>query len=166
MTGVGTLKSTAYASKRCTGTLLPPFPAAGMRQPISNRAYACNPRRPLPQLTMVLAVDGLSQNLPPVNAYAFVRVVIRGVLQSVRAGDKSASKELASVIGSMLLLLAEGEAQAASPPLRSALLAALTARNAAIEGDAATVDAFSDEWLGLSHPQKWREAVEMALLGN
>ncbi|MFD3874419.1 hypothetical protein [Streptomyces sp. NPDC058623] len=49
---------------------------------------------------------------------------------------------------------------------RDALIAALVARNAAIEGDSAGVDAFSRDWLGLSHPERWRGAVEMALLGD
>ncbi|MFC8201689.1 hypothetical protein ACFUTV_40870 [Streptomyces sp. NPDC057298] len=100
------------------------------------------------------------------NAYVFARTLIRGALRAVHAGDNSVQKELASVIGSTLLALAEREAQASSSALRPALLAALTARNAAIEGDTETVDAFSEEWLGFSHPQKWRGAVEMALLGS
>ncbi|MFF5313161.1 MULTISPECIES: hypothetical protein [Streptomyces] len=49
---------------------------------------------------------------------------------------------------------------------REALLAALVARNAAIEGDAEGVDAFSRTWLSLARPESWREAVEMALLGD
>ncbi|MFE4018532.1 hypothetical protein ACFXPZ_14075 [Streptomyces sp. NPDC059101] len=44
--------------------------------------------------------------------------------------------------------------------------AALIARNAAIEGDSDTVDAFSKNVFGLKHPARWREAVEMALLGD
>lgn len=44
--------------------------------------------------------------------------------------------------------------------------AGLIARNAAIEGDSDTVDAFSRNVLGLKHPARWREAVEMALLGD
>ncbi|MFD3836731.1 hypothetical protein ACFWWC_10780 [Streptomyces sp. NPDC058642] len=44
--------------------------------------------------------------------------------------------------------------------------AALIARNAAIEGDSDTVDAFSRKVLGLKHPARWREAVETALLGD
>lgn len=44
--------------------------------------------------------------------------------------------------------------------------AALIARNAVIEGDSETVDAFSRKVLGLKHPARWREAVEMALLGD
>ncbi|MGW2291249.1 hypothetical protein [Streptomyces phaeochromogenes] len=44
--------------------------------------------------------------------------------------------------------------------------AALIARNAAIEGDSDTVDAFSRKVLGMKHPARWREAVEMALLGD
>jgi len=44
--------------------------------------------------------------------------------------------------------------------------AALIARNAVIEGDSDTVDAFSRNVLGKKHPARWREAVEMALLGD
>jgi hypothetical protein len=44
--------------------------------------------------------------------------------------------------------------------------AALIARNAVLEGDSDTVDAFSRKVLGLKHPARWREAVEMALLGD
>ncbi|WP_330323475.1 hypothetical protein [Streptomyces pseudovenezuelae] len=44
--------------------------------------------------------------------------------------------------------------------------AALIARNAAIEGDRGAVDDFSRKVLGLKHPARWREAVEMALLGD
>ncbi|MFD0314611.1 hypothetical protein [Streptomyces flavalbus] len=47
-----------------------------------------------------------------------------------------------------------------------ALAAALIARNAVIEGNSDTVDAFSRKVLGLEHPARWREAVEMALLGD
>ncbi|MFF1909228.1 hypothetical protein [Kitasatospora sp. NPDC058218] len=39
-------------------------------------------------------------------------------------------------------------------------------RNAAIEGDTAAVDEFSRTWLGTSRPERWREAVEAALLGD
>jgi hypothetical protein len=166
MTGVGILKSTAYESKSCAGALLRPIPAMGMRHPLPDRAYACKPRRPLPELTLELSAEGSSHRSDPVSAYAFVRLVLGGVVHSVRAGDKSAPKQLASVIGNLLLILAEGLDQLPPPPLRSALLAALAARNAAIEGDTERVDAFSEEWLGLSHPKKWREAVEMALLGD
>ncbi|MFJ1961817.1 hypothetical protein [Streptomyces massasporeus] len=49
---------------------------------------------------------------------------------------------------------------------REAVMAALVARNACIEGDTAAVDEFSRTWLHLSRPQQWRGAVEMALLGD
>ncbi|MFJ3799928.1 hypothetical protein ACIPSJ_27045 [Streptomyces sp. NPDC090088] len=49
---------------------------------------------------------------------------------------------------------------------REAVMAALVARNACIEGDTAAVDEFSRTWLGLSRPKQWRSAVEMALLGG
>ncbi|WP_328688002.1 hypothetical protein OHA74_53745 [Streptomyces phaeochromogenes] len=51
-------------------------------------------------------------------------------------------------------------------PDRSALRHALAARNAVIEGNRAKVDSFSSCWLGLSKPDAWRAAVEMALLGE
>ncbi|KUN25446.1 hypothetical protein AQJ23_16295 [Streptomyces antibioticus] len=44
--------------------------------------------------------------------------------------------------------------------------AALIARNAVLEGDSDTVDAFTGKVLGKKHPARWREAVEMALLGD
>ncbi|MEU2069973.1 hypothetical protein [Streptomyces anulatus] len=70
-------------------------------------------------------------------------------------------------IAAVLLRLAEaiGLLQA-MPDNCDALEAAVIARNAAIEGDGATVDAFSRAWLGLMLPERWREAVEMALLGD
>ncbi|MGW0964101.1 hypothetical protein ACWD4K_35040 [Streptomyces gelaticus] len=52
------------------------------------------------------------------------------------------------------------------PATREVLTAALVARNAAVEGDTETVDAFSRDWLGLTDPQGWRSAVENALLGE
>lgn len=51
-------------------------------------------------------------------------------------------------------------------PDRSALREALSARNAAIEGDSERVDLFSKSWLKLDRPAAWRPAVEMALLGD
>lgn len=73
---------------------------------------------------------------------------------------------LARFLGRTLLELAGTIRRCLPWPDRSALREALAARNAAIEGDAAKVDAFSQTWLGLSRPAKWREAMEMALLGN
>lgn len=52
------------------------------------------------------------------------------------------------------------------PNTREALMAALVARNAAVEGDVETVDAFSRDWLGLADPEGWRMAVENALMGE
>ncbi|MFD5767184.1 hypothetical protein ACFWIN_15345, partial [Streptomyces sp. NPDC127049] len=49
---------------------------------------------------------------------------------------------------------------------REAVVAALVARNAAIEGDTETVDEFARSWLGIGRADMWREAVEMALLGD
>ncbi|MER5504194.1 hypothetical protein ABT052_02580 [Streptomyces sp. NPDC002766] len=65
-----------------------------------------------------------------------------------------------------LLLLVQCWQRFPTPPVRSALLAALIARNAAIDGDVGQVDDFARTWLGLRRPAAWREAVEIALLGN
>ncbi|MGW3913237.1 hypothetical protein ACWEBX_17220 [Streptomyces sp. NPDC005070] len=70
------------------------------------------------------------------------------------------------LIGHALLQLAEAIRDLPPLPARQALLAALEARNAAIEGDTQTVDAFAKDWLGLRHPGRWRAAVEAALLGD
>ncbi|MFJ7912708.1 hypothetical protein [Kitasatospora sp. NPDC096204] len=53
-----------------------------------------------------------------------------------------------------------------TPLMEEVLGAVLAARSAAIDGDAAVVDEFSRAWLGLSDPARWRNAVEMALLGD
>ncbi|WP_405600360.1 hypothetical protein OG741_21800 [Streptomyces sp. NBC_01410] len=66
----------------------------------------------------------------------------------------------------LLLMLARCWRTLPSVPVRAAILAALSARNAAIDGDVDQVDAFARTWLGLRNPEAWREAVEMALLGD
>ncbi|MFI6403056.1 hypothetical protein [Streptomyces sp. NPDC050548] len=71
-----------------------------------------------------------------------------------------------NLISRTLLMLARACGPQLAPITREALLAALTARNAAIEGDHATVDEFGRIWLGITRPERWREAVEMALLGD
>ncbi|MFE4360216.1 hypothetical protein [Kitasatospora sp. NPDC056800] len=52
------------------------------------------------------------------------------------------------------------------PPTRETLLAALSARWAAIEGDHATVDNFTRNVLGHVRPEQWRDAVTSMLLGD
>ncbi|NED34855.1 hypothetical protein [Streptomyces sp. SID8499] len=71
-----------------------------------------------------------------------------------------------NLISEALLMLARACGPRLTPIARETLLAALTARNAAIEGDHEAVDEFSRTWLGISHPDRWRDAVEMALLGE
>ncbi|MGI5456409.1 hypothetical protein ACQEWB_25230 [Streptomyces sp. CA-249302] len=71
-----------------------------------------------------------------------------------------------NLISEALLMLANACGPQLTPITREALLAALTARNAAIEGDHEAVDEFSRIWLGVNHPERWRDAVEMALLGE
>ncbi|MFF4922512.1 hypothetical protein ACFY4B_18195 [Kitasatospora sp. NPDC001261] len=51
-------------------------------------------------------------------------------------------------------------------PTRETLLAALSARWAAIEGDHATVDTFTRDVLGHVPPERWRDAVTSMLLGD
>ncbi|MFF3741322.1 hypothetical protein [Streptomyces sp. NPDC002566] len=71
-----------------------------------------------------------------------------------------------SLLGSALTEVASSLSVPLPLVTRRGVLAALVARNAAIEGDADTVDSFSRTWLGLDHPERWREAVENALLGD
>ncbi|MEU6959797.1 hypothetical protein [Streptomyces chrestomyceticus] len=69
-------------------------------------------------------------------------------------------------IAAVLKTLASKLATQPRAVAREPVMAALVARNAAIEGDAATVDEFTSSWLGLGMPEMWREAVEAALLGD
>ncbi|MFG2724042.1 hypothetical protein [Streptomyces canus] len=71
-----------------------------------------------------------------------------------------------NLISEALLMLARACGPRFTPITREALLAALTARNATIEGDHGAVDEFSRIWLGITDPKRWRDAVEMALLGD
>ncbi|MCI3240889.1 hypothetical protein [Streptomyces spinosisporus] len=71
-----------------------------------------------------------------------------------------------NLISQALLMLADACGPRLAPVAREALLAALTARNSAVEGDHEGVDEFSRVWLGIRQPEQWREAVEMALLGD
>ncbi|MGW2681466.1 hypothetical protein [Streptomyces sp. NPDC001436] len=52
------------------------------------------------------------------------------------------------------------------PAERVVLLALLAARNAAIEGDVEAIDAFARHWLRIVQPERWRDAVVDALLGD
>ncbi|MGW7026752.1 hypothetical protein ACWGFX_06100 [Streptomyces xanthophaeus] len=71
------------------------------------------------------------------------------------------------VVGEWLLMLARHcRPREEHTIVRLALGAALTARAGAVHGDTDAVDTFSRTWLGLAQPERWREAVEMALLGD
>ncbi|WP_438297700.1 hypothetical protein [Streptomyces sp. HUAS TT7] len=95
---------------------------------------------------------------------------LRAELGSLRGGYLLPSAGLlrayAEGLGGALLDLAEAAHRCPVWPVRAALGAALAARNAAIEGDVEAVDRFSRNWLGLAHPERWRTAVEAALLGD
>lgn len=111
---------------------------------LRQRSYAGSIRNSI--LFIVLPPDEVLQRIPPASGE-------RGVLRSREAAH-------------WLLSLFRCWRRFPTPPIRSALLAALIARNAAIDGDVDQVDAFARTWLGLRRPAAWREAVEMALLGD
>ncbi|MFE1765711.1 hypothetical protein ACFW81_16045 [Streptomyces angustmyceticus] len=75
-------------------------------------------------------------------------------------------KQICFKLSESLLLLVDVVPWHLTGTERLLLQDALIARNAAIEGEHATVDAFSRTWLGLEQPGRWRTAVEMALLGD
>ncbi|MBB4928389.1 hypothetical protein [Kitasatospora kifunensis] len=100
------------------------------------------------------------------DALAFVRLMVTNTLASGVCVNRARTGTGSSMLGDLLLTLAEYLNKARRPAARAAIMAALKARNAAIEGDAQTVDAFSRDWLGLSDPVGWRTAVENALLGD
>ncbi|MCI4078871.1 hypothetical protein MRQ86_00570 [Streptomyces sp. MMS21 TC-5] len=80
--------------------------------------------------------------------------------------DTDARHSAVNFIAAVLHILAEQIGDPQAPTAREALMAALVARNACIEGDTASVDEFSRTWLNINHPRTWRAAVEMALLGD
>ncbi|MEU3620532.1 hypothetical protein ABZ725_51090 [Streptomyces sp. NPDC006872] len=81
-----------------------------------------------------------------------------------RERDTDARHSPVNFIAAVLHTLAQQLGGPQAFTTREAVMAALVARNACIEGDTAAVDEFSRAWLGLSRPQQWRSAVEMALL--
>ncbi|MEU6593270.1 hypothetical protein ABZ923_29275 [Streptomyces sp. NPDC046881] len=98
--------------------------------------------------------------------YELLGVLLPVGLDATTRGERPDAGRTTLGIVALLLLMVATLPETPSAPARVALCAALTARNAAIEGDAEAVDAFSRNWLGLSHPAAWREAVEAALLGD
>lgn len=100
---------------------------------------------------------------------ATLKVFHATAIISALPGDAPVDGILATtyrLISLMLLALAEPGPWQLTRSERLLLQNALVARNAAIDGDHATVDDFSRTWLGLAHPARWRAAVEMALLGD
>lgn len=91
---------------------------------------------------------------------------VRPYLQEALLSCQSARAQATALVGFALLKVAEAARRCPGQSTRRAFLAALAARNAAIEGDGAAVDDFARTWLGLDHPERWRPAVEMALLGH
>ncbi|MGW7824756.1 hypothetical protein ACWGLF_43490 [Streptomyces puniciscabiei] len=91
---------------------------------------------------------------------------VMGALMGTRSVDTDARHSPVNFIAAVLHTLAEQLSGPQAFTGRQAVMAALVARNACIEGDTAAVDAFARTWLGLRRPQPWRAAVEMALLGD
>ncbi|MES9520643.1 hypothetical protein [Streptomyces capoamus] len=98
----------------------------------------------------------------------FVREVMRAVMRKRDDALDGADARHSPVnfIAAILRTLVEQVGGPRTFTVREAVVAALVARNAAIEGDAVAVDDFSRTWLGLGRPGPWRAAVEMALLGD
>ncbi|WP_461091774.1 hypothetical protein [Streptomyces incanus] len=122
----------------------------------------------MPEIEIRMSIgDTPGRQLPGViTVYEFVGILLpAGLGAAARRERTDAGRNTISVVARVFLMLATLP-ETPSAPARVALCAALTARNAAIEGDAETIDAFSRTWLGLSHPAAWREAVEAALLGD
>ncbi|TWF92292.1 hypothetical protein FHX80_12612 [Streptomyces brevispora] len=98
---------------------------------------------------------------------AFARDVMDAVLYSRRKGwDTDARHSPVNFVAAVLHTLAGQLSGPEAFTTREAVMAALVARNACIEGDTTAVDEFSRTWLNLGRPQAWRPAVEMALLGD
>ncbi|MFE0400341.1 hypothetical protein ACFW19_00500 [Streptomyces nigra] len=85
---------------------------------------------------------------------------------SLRDDAADVAHSSVNLISEALLMFASVCGPQLTPITREALLAALAARNAVIEGDQEAVDEFSRTWLGITRPERWRDAVEMALLGD
>lgn len=159
-----TARSSA-SPKLCPEPLLPALSRSfDGPPPLPSRSYACAAHSgPQPEIQIEL----WSENGAVVevgSASVFVFGVLAGALAGIEAGKFD--KNTMGVVARLLLLLLDALTTTPSVPARAALSAALAARNAAIEGDAEAIDAFSRTWLGLSRPEAWREAVEMALLGD
>ncbi|MEU1035482.1 hypothetical protein ABZ402_43785 [Streptomyces mirabilis] len=101
------------------------------------------------------------------DADTFVHFMLLAGLHAVaRKEPADTGRRTLGLLAGVLLVMSSAYSKFPSMTARTALSAALAARNAAIEGDSESVDAFSRTWLGLSRPEAWREAVEMALLGD
>lgn len=97
---------------------------------------------------------------------AFAQEVMGALLQRKEHKDTDARHSPVNFVAAVLHTLAGQLSGPEAFTTREAVMAALMARNACIEGDTAAVDEFSRTWLNLGRPQAWRAAVEMALLGD
>ncbi|WP_329129309.1 MULTISPECIES: hypothetical protein [Streptomyces] len=126
-----------------------------------------------PRSTSVLSSKVLRTRYPKfqLDTVWYVLGRIDGAVACLRRAPELAAlpqfeRLVASALSKSLMLLADLDPLHLTAPERALLRDALAARNAAIEGDHAMVDAFASAWLGLRFPARWRAAVEMALLGE
>ncbi|MFF9301354.1 hypothetical protein [Streptomyces sp. NPDC014764] len=115
--------------------------------------------------------QGLTDNAVDVdeaNDSYFARDVMFALMnmKDDRLETRDARHSPVNFIAAILRTFAEQLSGTQAPVAREAVMAALAARNSAIEGDSAAVNEFSRTWLGISNPEQWRAAVEMALLGD
>ncbi|MFH8894505.1 hypothetical protein [Streptomyces sp. NPDC017949] len=155
------MNDAALSSEKCARSLLPPAPGP------DSRSTACSVRRgpwAEDKLPFNKRTNGL---LPDLQMDEFVLAVLTILADDTpnELRGPSVRLPLAQCILRLVGYLAMQPLLPGGEP-REALAAAFAARSAALDGNAARVDAFSREWLGLAHPERWREAVEMALLSD
>ncbi|MCZ0211338.1 hypothetical protein OZK63_38920 [Streptomyces sp. UMAF16] len=175
MTPAGTLpRLTAYrppaSHAACTAPLLPgPGRATDGSLRLPSRSPVCAARGgPLPDIELDARIVDKPDAAPVAlgDFHQFVRIMLIGAITTARTGRADNGKAVIGILSRLILEMLGALSEAPSVSARAALSAALAARNAAIEGDAEAVDAFSRTWLGMSRPAAWREAVEAALLGD
>ncbi|MEU6527260.1 hypothetical protein ABZ892_31640 [Streptomyces sp. NPDC046924] len=148
--------------RRMAKQLTTPAPGAGEE---ARRAVV----RHLYEMARTWRTRGLPDHAVNVNQEqdeAFVQDVMIALMERGRRRDTDARHSPVNFIAAVLHTLAQQLSGSEAFTTREAVMAALVARNACIEGDTAAVDEFSRTWLNLGRPKAWRAAVEMALLGN
>ncbi len=149
--------------RRMATQLTEPVPGAG--EEAARRAVV----RHLYEMARMWRAQGLpdhAANVEQEQDGAFAQEVMGALLQRGEDRDTDARHSPVNFVAAVLHTLAQQLSGPEAFTTREAVLAALVARNACIEGDTAAVDEFARAWLNLGRPQAWRAAVEMALLGD